>query len=49
MTMPDEREFKFPECEACVNNRKIRMCRRCDSGEFFEEREPEGIDEIFRR
>jgi len=39
-------ELKFPDCELCVNVRKRRTCRECDSGEFFEEIEPEGVDEI---
>lgn len=45
---PEELNFKFPDCEGCLHKRKPRTCRECDSGEFFEEQEPEGLDSIFR-
>jgi len=43
----DEEEPKFSECLTCKNFNRKRICNQCDSGEFFEEEDPEGIDDFF--
>jgi len=35
------------DCEGCKNIRRPKICQGCDSGEFFEERDPDGLDFIF--
>lgn len=44
----EEVELKFDDCGGCKNLGKVRTCNGCDIGEFFEERDPEGIDALFR-
>jgi hypothetical protein len=39
--------WKFDDCSTCLNRLKVRTCRACDSGEFFEEAEPAGLDTLF--
>jgi hypothetical protein len=36
--------WKFPDCSGCKNRMKKRICNGCDNGEFFEEPDPEGLD-----
>lgn len=48
----EEDEPKFEpkhgsECEGCKNIRLPKICRGCDAGEYFEERDPDGLDFIF--
>lgn len=35
------------DCEGCKNLRRPKICQGCDSGEFYEECDPEGLDFIF--
>lgn len=45
----DEDELKFGlECEGCKFAYRQRVCRGCDTGELFEESDPEGLDGILR-
>lgn len=45
----DEIELKHgSDCEGCKNLRRPRICAGCDAGEFFEERDPKGLDFLFR-
>jgi hypothetical protein len=45
---PDEQDekpwWKFSECSGCKNRNRKRVCNGCDSGEFFEELDPAGLD-----
>lgn len=46
----DGPELKFGrECEGCKFVNRPRTCRGCEVGELYEERDPEGLDSIFRR
>jgi hypothetical protein len=36
--------WKFPDCSGCKNRMRKRICGGCDSGEFFEELDPAGLD-----
>lgn len=42
-------ELKFDECDVCVHAGKVRKCAGCDVGEFFEEVEPDGVDDLIVR
>lgn len=45
----EELEPKFGnECLGCKFVRRPRTCNRCESGEYFEEKDPQGLDFIFR-
>lgn len=44
----EEVELKFDDCATCKFLTKLKICGQCDSGEFFEELDPEGIDALFR-
>lgn len=45
----DEEEPKFgSDCDGCKNIRRPRICAGCDAGEFFDEKDPEGLDFFFR-
>jgi hypothetical protein len=35
------------ECEGCKNLRRPKICQKCDAGEYFEERDPDGLDFLF--
>lgn len=45
----EEFEFKFDGCEACIHRFDPDTCADCDSGEFFEEEDPENLLAIFAR
>lgn len=49
----DDEEEQFEpkfgsECLGCKNIRRPRFCNRCEAGEYFEEKDPDGLDFIFR-
>lgn len=39
--------LKFDDCSSCKFSRRRRLCAGCDSGEFFEELDPAGVDALF--
>lgn len=49
---PEDENFedlKFgDECLGCKFRNRPRICRGCDIGELFEERDPDGVDTLFR-
>lgn len=46
--LDEDVELKFDECGECVFAGRVRPCNGCDAGEFFEEVEPDGVDDLMR-
>lgn len=45
---PEQFETKHGiDCEGCKNIRRPKICRGCDAGEYFDERDPQGLDFFF--
>lgn len=39
-------EPKFDGCETCIHFGDCDVCDDCDAGEYYEEVDPEGVDQI---
>ena len=45
----EECEPKFgTECNGWLNLRKPSVCNKCETGEYYEEQDPDGLDFIFK-
>ena len=45
----EEFELKFDDCGGCKNQKKLRICGECDSGEFFESLDQDGVDDFINK
>jgi hypothetical protein len=41
--------LKFEDCRDCRHRRRPAICRDCDYGELFEDRERMTVDELFKQ